>query len=104
MVVPANRVEVTEGFIPDFWAVYVIEDPVLGYFAGWKPFWEHPRVPLWCKTLFGAEKFDAHRSLISREKAIGIRNKISPDGKVWAYVRHEIFPEEYPTYEKTRTS
>lgn len=89
------RTEVTSyKFRPDFYAVYVIEDPVFGFLAGFKPDWQ-PRVPMWCKELGGAEKFDSFRDLDAKGKALAIREHHLKDAKVWCYRRCDIFPEEY---------
>ena len=50
---------------------------------------------MFCATLDGARKFDAFRDLSARERAVAIRDRYAPDATVWAYRRHEIFPERY---------
>ena len=83
-------------FIPDYWAVYVIEDPLVGYFAGYA---EHGIcVPLFCNTIIGAKKFDAFRDLDARCKALSIMEhdgQLRERGKLWCYRRCDIYPEEY---------
>ena len=83
-------------FIPDYWAVYVIEDPLLGYFAGYAE--RGICVPLFCNTIVGAKKFDAFRDLDARCKALSIMEhdgQLRERGKLWCYRRCDIYPEEY---------
>ena len=87
------REEVDENYRPNGWRVYVIEDKA--YFAGFTNKGAPRDVPMFCVSLDGAEKFDAFRDLSARERAIAIRNHYVPNAKVWAYKRHEIFPEQY---------
>lgn len=80
---------------PDYWAVYAIEHPTLGFFAGFKPFDESPKIPMWCKKLDGAKLFDAYRDITSRVLALDLCRHYFPEAKVWMFRRHEIFPEYY---------
>lgn len=96
------RTEVTSSaFHPDYWAVYVIEDPVMGYYAGKKPHYI-PIVPLWCRTLAGAYKFDAFRDLDAKGQALAMRDYRAKNAKVWAYRRMDIYPEQYRKQEETK--
>ena len=88
------REEVSDNYHPNDWRVYVIEDKA-GYFCGFTNKGAPGDVPMFCVSLDGAEKFDAFRDLCAREKAVAIRNRYVPNAKVWAYKRHEIFPEQY---------
>ena len=90
-----TREIVRKGYRPDGWRVYVIEDAVLGFFAGFTNKGAPTDVPMFCATLDGARKFDAFRDLSARERAVAIRDRYTPDATVWAYRRHEIFPERY---------
>lgn len=90
-----QRDEVCKGYHPDGWRVYVIEDAVLGFFAGYTNKGAPKDVPIFCATLNGAQKYDAFRDLSARERAVAIRDRYAPDATVWAYRRHEIFPERY---------
>jgi hypothetical protein len=80
---------------PDYWAVYAIEHPTLGFFAGFKPFDESPKIPMWCKKLEGAKLYDAYRDISSRVIALDLCRHYFPEAKVWMFRRHEIFPEYY---------
>ena len=88
------REEVGGNYHPNDWRVYVIEDKA-GYFCGFTNKGAPGDVPMFCVSLDGAEKFDAFRDLCAREKALAIRDHYVPNAKVWAYKRHEIFPEQY---------
>ena len=88
------REEVSDNYHPNDWRVYVIEDKA-GYFCGFTNKGAPGDVPMFCVSLDGAKKFDAFRDLCAREKAVAIRNRYVPNAKVWAYKRHEIFPEQY---------
>ena len=93
--------DVETSYRPDFYAVYVIKHPVLGYFAGYKP--HYYGIPLFCSTLKEATKFDTFWDLASKERAIGIRDFAVRDGaKVLAFRRHEIFPEKYINPDKNQ--
>lgn len=88
------REEASDNYHPNDWRVYVIED-MAGYFCGLTNKGASRDVPMFCSTLDGAQKYDAFRDLFARERAIAIRNHYVPNAKVWAYKRHEIFPEQY---------
>ena len=90
-----TREDVGENYRPSGWRVYVIEDKVLGFFAGFTNKGASSDEPMFCATLDGSLKYDAFRDLAARERALAIRNRYVPSAKVWAYKRHEIFPEEY---------
>ena len=97
-----DPIDATNGkFIPDYWDVYVIEDPLVGYFAGYAEpgYAEHGIcVPLFCNTIVGARKFDAFRDFDARGKALAIMKhdrELRERGKLWCYRRCDIYPEEY---------
>lgn len=90
-----SREEVGGNYHPNDWRVYVIEDKVLGFFAGCTNKGAPRDMPTFCATIDGAQKYDAFRDLSAREHALAIRNHYVPNAKVWAYKRHEIFPEQY---------
>ena len=86
--------DVDASFHPDFYAVYVIKHPVLGYFSGYKP--HYFRMPMFCSSLKGATKFDTFEGLAAKERALGVRDLAVRDGaKVLAFRRQDIFPEKY---------
>lgn len=86
--------DVDASYRPDFYAVYVIKHPRLGYFAGYKP--HYFRMPMFCSSLKGATKFDTFEGLAAKERAIGVRDGTVRDGaKVLAFRRQDIFPEKY---------
>ena len=88
------RSPVGHEFHAGFWAVYAIEHPFLGFFAGWKPHEPH-NTPIWCATLAAAVKFDAFEDLAAKDRALAIRDHYAPDAVVWAYRRQDAFPEKY---------
>lgn len=92
--------EVGDNYHPNGWRVYVIEDRVLGFFSGFTNKGSPSDVPMFCATLDGAIKYDAFRDLAARERAVAVRNHYMPNAKVWAYRRHEIFPEQYRRQER----
>lgn len=87
--------EVGCDYHPDGWRVYIIEDKLAGYFAGFTDKGASCDIPMFCLTIDGAVKYDAFRDLSAREIALAIRDRYVPKGKVLAYKRHEIFPEQY---------
>lgn len=87
--------EVGCDYHPDGWRVYVIEDKIAGFFAGFANKGAPGDVPMFCNTIDGAVKYDAFRDLYARQRAEAIRYRYVPNGKVLAYKRHEIFPEQY---------
>lgn len=86
---------VGDDYRPTGWRVYVIKDKILGFFAGFRYQPAPGDVPIFCNTIDGAVKYDAFRDLSAREIALAIRDRYVPRGKVLAYKRHEIFPEQY---------
>lgn len=87
--------EVKRDYRPDGWRVYVIEDKLAGFFAGFTNKGAPGDIPMFCNTIDGAVKYDAFRDLSAREKALAIRDFYVPKGKVWACKRYEIFPGQY---------
>ena len=92
-----NKIDATDGkFVPDFYAVYVIEDPALGYFAGYAS--HGICVPSYSNSIDGAKKFDAFRDLSARETALAIMSmdrRMREHAKLWCYRRCDFYPEEY---------
>lgn len=87
------RTDVTDGRRPEYTAVYLAEDPELGYFAGYKPMW--PGTPMWCAGAAGAMKFDEHVDHGALDHAKAVCRKHTKGGKVWCHPRYEIYPEQY---------
>ena len=87
--------EVGCDYRPTGWRIYVIKDNTLGFFAGFTNTGAPGDVPTFCDTINGAVKYDAFRDLSARQLAEALRDRYVPNGKVLAYKRHEIFPEQY---------
>lgn len=92
-----NRIDATDGkFVPDYYAVYVIEDPLIGYFAGYSD--RGICVPTFCNSINGARKFDSFRNLDARGHALAIiehDSEMRKRAKLWCYRRCDFYPEEY---------
>lgn len=88
---------VGDDYRPAGWRVYVIEDKILGFFAGFRNQSAPGDAPIFCNTIEGAVKYDAFRDLSARQRAEAVRYRYVPNGKVLAYKRHEIFHEQYKT-------
>lgn len=90
--IAANGVEVGRDFWPDYYAVYVIRDRELGYFAGFKAF---SNIPIFCPSIKGAVKYDAFENLAARVKALAVRDCYVKGATVLAFKRFVIYPEKF---------
>lgn len=84
-----------KGFVPDYHAVYVIYDKIMGWFSEM----DSHRI-LWCSSLQGAKKFDTLRTVVARVDAMDMAKYIREtfgwrEAVTRCYRRTYIFPGDY---------
>lgn len=92
MTEPNYIIQSRTPFHADYWAVAVIHDRILGFYAGKSEM----GFPIFCASFDGAKKFDNFKDgPCSVDWAIALANYLGTSTECRVYKRHEVYPEQY---------